>query len=61
MYCEVYRIDASTLGELDALRSKNGEYKRQLIQTPTAAPAVRVSAFDCRSHPHREWRLVTAR
>ncbi|MDI9223812.1 gamma-glutamylcyclotransferase [Pantoea sp. EA-12] len=32
--CEVYRIDASTLGELDALRTKNGEYKRQLIQTP---------------------------
>jgi len=34
VYCEVYRIDASTLGELDALRTKNGEYKRQLIQTP---------------------------
>ncbi|MET3816459.1 gamma-glutamylcyclotransferase (GGCT)/AIG2-like uncharacterized protein YtfP [Pantoea sp. AN62] len=32
--CEVYRIDASTLGELDALRTKGGEYKRHLIQTP---------------------------
>ncbi len=34
VYCEVYRIDASTLAELDALRCKNGEYKRQLTQTP---------------------------
>ena len=34
VYCEVYRIDASTLGELDALRTKGGEYKRQLMQTP---------------------------
>jgi len=32
--CEVYRIDASTLGELDALHTKGGEYKRHLIQTP---------------------------
>jgi gamma-glutamylcyclotransferase (GGCT)/AIG2-like uncharacterized protein YtfP len=32
--CEVYRIDASTLGELDALRTKGGEYKRELVQTP---------------------------
>ena len=32
--CEVYRIDASTLAELDALRTKGGEYKRHLIQTP---------------------------
>ena len=31
---EVYRIDASTLAELDALRTSGGEYKRQLIQTP---------------------------
>ena len=31
---EVYRIDASTLAELDALRTKGGEYRRQLIQTP---------------------------
>lgn len=31
---EVYRIDASTLAELDALRTKGGEYARQLIQTP---------------------------
>lgn len=34
VYCEVYRIDATTLGELDALRTKAGEYKRQLMQTP---------------------------
>ena len=34
VYGEVYRIDASTLAELDALRTKGGEYKRQLIQTP---------------------------
>lgn len=34
VYGEVYRIDASTLGELDALRTSGGEYKRQLIQTP---------------------------
>lgn len=34
VYCEVYRIDASILAELDALRSKGGEYKRHLIQTP---------------------------
>lgn len=34
VYCEVYRIDASTLGELDALRTKGGEYKRELVQTP---------------------------
>ncbi|EIB97197.1 MULTISPECIES: gamma-glutamylcyclotransferase [Pantoea] len=32
--CEVYRIDASTLAELDALRTKGGEYKRFLTQTP---------------------------
>ncbi|GAA0479732.1 gamma-glutamylcyclotransferase [Tatumella punctata] len=32
--CEVYRIDATTLGELDALRTRGGEYKRQLISTP---------------------------
>ena len=31
---EVYRIDASTLAELDALRTKAGEYARHLIQTP---------------------------
>lgn len=31
---EVYRIDASTLAELDALRTKGGEYARHLIQTP---------------------------
>ena len=31
---EVYRIDAATLSELDALRTAGGEYKRQLIQTP---------------------------
>ena len=31
---EVYRIDAATLAELDALRTKGGEYARQLIQTP---------------------------
>ena len=31
---EVYRIDATTLGELDALRTKGGEYKRQLVSTP---------------------------
>jgi len=31
---EVYRIDASTLAELDALRTQGGEYRRQLIQTP---------------------------
>ena len=34
MLGEVYRIDATTLAELDALRTKGGEYKRQLIQTP---------------------------
>ena len=34
VHCEVYRIDASTLGELDALRTKGGEYKRELVQTP---------------------------
>ncbi|MBM7343279.1 gamma-glutamylcyclotransferase (GGCT)/AIG2-like uncharacterized protein YtfP [Pantoea coffeiphila] len=34
VYCEVYRIDASTLGELDALRETGGEYKRELLQTP---------------------------
>ncbi|WP_034911774.1 gamma-glutamylcyclotransferase [Erwinia sp. 9145] len=34
VYCEVYRIDASTLGELDALRTKGGEYKRELVRTP---------------------------
>ncbi|MDF7680028.1 gamma-glutamylcyclotransferase [Enterobacteriaceae bacterium ESL0689] len=31
---EVYRIDASTLAELDALRIQNGEYDRHLIATP---------------------------
>ncbi|EKQ9978470.1 gamma-glutamylcyclotransferase [Cronobacter sakazakii] len=31
---EVYRIDATTLAELDALRTARVEYKRQLIQTP---------------------------
>ncbi|MEA1063364.1 gamma-glutamylcyclotransferase [Erwinia sp. HR93] len=34
VYGEVYRIDASTLAELDALRTKGGEYQRRLIQTP---------------------------
>lgn len=31
---EVYRIDNATLAELDALRTRGGEYARQLIQTP---------------------------
>jgi len=34
VYCEVYRVDASTLGELDAIRTAGDEYKRELIQTP---------------------------
>lgn len=34
VYGEVYRIDASTLAELDALRTRGDEYKRQLISTP---------------------------
>ncbi|RWR02897.1 gamma-glutamylcyclotransferase [[Pantoea] beijingensis] len=34
VYCEVYRVDASTMAELDALRTKGGEYKRELLQTP---------------------------
>ncbi|ATZ10408.1 gamma-glutamylcyclotransferase family protein [Erwinia amylovora] len=34
VYCEVYRIDAATLGELDALRTKGGEYRRELVSTP---------------------------
>jgi gamma-glutamylcyclotransferase (GGCT)/AIG2-like uncharacterized protein YtfP len=34
VYCEVYRIDSTTLAELDALRTKSGEYKRALINTP---------------------------
>lgn len=34
VYCEVYRIDSSTLAELDALRTKSGEYRRILIGTP---------------------------
>lgn len=34
VYCEVYRVDASMLGELDALRTKGGEYKRELVSTP---------------------------
>ena len=29
-----YRIDNATLAELDALRTRGGEYARQLIQTP---------------------------
>ncbi|MGV3344761.1 gamma-glutamylcyclotransferase [Enterobacteriaceae bacterium LUAb1] len=32
--CEVYRIDAAILCELDALRTKGGEYQRKLMQTP---------------------------
>ena len=38
---EVYRIDNATLAELDALRTRGGEYARQLIQTPygSACPA----------------------
>ncbi|MBJ3814102.1 gamma-glutamylcyclotransferase [Shimwellia pseudoproteus] len=31
---EVYRVDAATLSELDALRTTAGEYSRHLIQTP---------------------------
>ena len=31
---EVYRIDNATLAELDALRTRGGEYARQLVQTP---------------------------
>lgn len=34
LYGEVYRVDATTLAELDALRVQNGEYTRQLIATP---------------------------
>lgn len=34
VYGEIYRIDAATLNELDALRISDGEYKRILIQTP---------------------------
>ncbi len=35
----MYRIDASTLAELDALRTKGGEYARHLIQTPYGGSA----------------------
>lgn len=34
IYGEVYRIDAAILAELDALRTKGGEYNRQLVSTP---------------------------
>lgn len=34
VFGEVYRIDAATLGEIDALRLADNEYKRILIQTP---------------------------
>ncbi len=34
VYCEVYRITASILAELDELKSNTRDYKRELIQTP---------------------------
>jgi len=49
---EVYRIDASTLGELDALRCKNGEYKRQLIQTPYGSAWLYVYQRSVAGRPH---------
>jgi gamma-glutamylcyclotransferase (GGCT)/AIG2-like uncharacterized protein YtfP len=34
VHCEVYRINASILAELDELKSNTKDYKRELIQTP---------------------------
>ncbi|MGL4861171.1 MAG: gamma-glutamylcyclotransferase family protein [Enterobacteriaceae bacterium] len=34
IYCEVYRINAPILAELDELKSNSKEYKRELIDTP---------------------------
>ena len=39
---EVYRIDNATLAELDALRTRGGEYARQLIQTPYGSAWMRI-------------------
>lgn len=37
VYCEVYRITASILAELDDLRSSTNNYKRHLVPTPYGA------------------------
>lgn len=34
IYCEVYRIDAAILSELDELKDNGGDYKRALVPTP---------------------------
>ncbi|PPS64842.1 hypothetical protein CRX72_05830 [Pantoea sp. BRM17] len=47
-----FHIDASTLGELDALRCKNGEYKRQLIQTPYGSAWLYVYQRSVAGRPH---------
>lgn len=47
---EVYRIDASTLAELDALRTKGGEYARHLIQTPYGSAWMYVYQRSVESH-----------
>ncbi len=46
---EVYRIDNATLAELDALRTRGGEYARQLIQTPYG------ECMDVRLSTTRRW------
>lgn len=34
IYCEVYRINAGILAELDELKSNTKDYRRELIATP---------------------------
>lgn len=34
LYCEVYRIDAPILSELDQLKNNGRDYKRELVATP---------------------------
>ena len=60
VYGEVYRIDAITLGELDALRTSGGEYKRQLIQTPYGSAWLYVyqrSVVGLKRIPSGDWLL----
>ncbi|WP_404852121.1 gamma-glutamylcyclotransferase, partial [Erwinia amylovora] len=43
VYCEVYRLDAATLGALGARRPTGGEYRRERGTTPAGSAWLAVS------------------
>jgi len=56
--CEVYRIDASILAELDELKSNAKDYQRELVSTPFGSAWLyiyRYSVDGLKRIPHGNW------